>query len=292
LPLPAVGARVRCKGLTGAAELIGCLGRVLSHAEGARAKVVMDGPSGRVVGVRPQNLDVVVGLLDLLQFVPDLVKQEVLRRLDHPGLALLSRVSRGFRAVVESCSDLPRAGVSAEAPLKVVDFVVSGKLLAWAQANGCPWEARVCSLPAQGGRLEALRWAREHGCPWDEVTCLAAARGGHLSVLQWVRAHHCAWDRWTCEAAAEYGRLDLLRWVREHGCPWGTGTCDAAARGGSLDVLQWAREHGCLWDMGTWTHAARYGHLAVKWAREHGCQWEVNNTCMHAAHGGHLDVVE
>ena len=30
-PLPAVGARVRCQGLTGAAELNGCLGRVVSH---------------------------------------------------------------------------------------------------------------------------------------------------------------------------------------------------------------------------------------------------------------------
>ena len=49
LPLPAVGARVRCQGLTGAAELNGCHGRVLSH-EGARAKVRMDGPGGRVVG--------------------------------------------------------------------------------------------------------------------------------------------------------------------------------------------------------------------------------------------------
>ena len=56
--LPAVGARVRCEGLTGAAELNGCLGRVLSH-EGARAKVRMDGPGGRVVGVKPQNLVVV-----------------------------------------------------------------------------------------------------------------------------------------------------------------------------------------------------------------------------------------
>jgi hypothetical protein len=51
LPLPAVGARVRCEGLTGAAELNGCLGRVVSH-EGARAKVLMDGPGGRVVGVK------------------------------------------------------------------------------------------------------------------------------------------------------------------------------------------------------------------------------------------------
>ena len=71
LPLPAVRARVRCEGLTGAAELNGCLGRVVSH-EGARAKVRMDGPGGRVVGVRPQNLAVDVGLLDLLEALPSL----------------------------------------------------------------------------------------------------------------------------------------------------------------------------------------------------------------------------
>jgi len=47
LPLPAVGARVRCEGLTDAAAVLnGCLGRVESH-EGARARVVMDGPGGR-----------------------------------------------------------------------------------------------------------------------------------------------------------------------------------------------------------------------------------------------------
>ena len=64
LPLPAVGARVRCEGLTGAAELNGCLGRVVSH-EGARGKALNDGPDGRVVGVKSKNLAVVVGLLDL-----------------------------------------------------------------------------------------------------------------------------------------------------------------------------------------------------------------------------------
>jgi hypothetical protein len=31
LPQPAVGARVRCKGLTGAAELNGCLGRAVGR---------------------------------------------------------------------------------------------------------------------------------------------------------------------------------------------------------------------------------------------------------------------
>ena len=69
LPLPAVGARVRCGGLTEfahAAALNGYLGRVVGHA-GARARVQLDGPSGRVVGVKPQNLAVVIGLLDLLK---------------------------------------------------------------------------------------------------------------------------------------------------------------------------------------------------------------------------------
>ena len=55
-----MGARVRCEGLTGAAELNGCLGRVVSH-DGARAKVRMDAAGARVVGVKPQNLVVVVG---------------------------------------------------------------------------------------------------------------------------------------------------------------------------------------------------------------------------------------
>jgi hypothetical protein len=129
LPLPAVGARVRCEGLTGAAELNGCLGRVVSH-EGARARVVMDGPGGRVVGVEPQNLVVVIGLSDVLEALPDLVREEVLRRLDPTDLALVRRVDRAFTAAVES-SDLPRAGVGEEEPLEVSPFVGSVERLAW-----------------------------------------------------------------------------------------------------------------------------------------------------------------
>ena len=44
-PLPAVGARVRCKGLTGAAELNGCLGRVVSHEGVRRRKCEWTGPA-------------------------------------------------------------------------------------------------------------------------------------------------------------------------------------------------------------------------------------------------------
>ena len=55
-----MGAHVGCEVLTGAAESNGCLGRVVSY-RGARAKVRTDGSSGRVVGVKPQKLVVVVG---------------------------------------------------------------------------------------------------------------------------------------------------------------------------------------------------------------------------------------
>ena len=49
----------------------------------------------------------------------DLFREEVLRRLDPTDLALLRRVNRALRAAVEASSDLPRAGVSEEVPLKV-----------------------------------------------------------------------------------------------------------------------------------------------------------------------------
>jgi len=58
-----VGGRVRCEGLTGAPELNGCLGGVVSH-EGDRAKVRLDAAGARVVGVKPQNLVVIVAAGD------------------------------------------------------------------------------------------------------------------------------------------------------------------------------------------------------------------------------------
>ena len=245
LPLPVVGARVRCEGLTAAAELNSCLGRVVSH-EGARAKVRMDGPGGRLVGVKPQNLVVVVGLFDLLA-LPDVFRAEVLRRLDPTALALLRRVDHACRAAVESSSDLPRAGVSDEVPLKVSRFVRSVALLAWAKDHGCPWTEKTLSLTAEGGRLEVMRWAREHACPWDESTCAIAAAFGRLDVLKWARQQHCPWDATTCAFAAMYGQLEVLKWARQHGCPWDERTCRRAALRGQLEVLKWARQHHCPW---------------------------------------------
>ena len=137
LPLPAVGARVRCEGLTGAAELNGRLGRVVRH-EGARARVLMD-HRGRSVNVKPQNLVVVFELLNRLLEVPGLnFAREVLARLDPTDRALLAQVGRPWLAAVVS-SGLPRAGKRGAVPLMLKDVVVSVELLAWAKANGCQW---------------------------------------------------------------------------------------------------------------------------------------------------------
>ena len=196
--LPAVGARVRCEGLTGAAELNGCLGRVVSHKR-ARARVRMDGPGCCVVGVRPQNLVVVVGLLDLLEYLPDVFREDVLRRLGPADRAVLALVGKGFLAAVTAAaaaeggvaSDLPWAGKSAGVPLRLKEFVGCVARLAWAKANGLPWDARTCVFVAWGGRVEVLKWARKRDCPLDARTCEFAAHGGHLEALRWARQHDC-----------------------------------------------------------------------------------------------------
>jgi hypothetical protein len=129
-------------------------------------------------------------LLDrLLEDLPEVVERFVLPGLDPNALALLARVKRGWCAVVVS-SGLPRAGIAEGVPLMVTEFCGSVERLAWAKANGCPWDERTCASAARGGFLEVLRWAREHHCPWDWRTCASAARGGHLHVLRWAQENH------------------------------------------------------------------------------------------------------
>jgi len=89
-----------------------------------------------------------------------------------------------------------------------VDFLGSADQLAWARDNGCPWEAKTCSLAALRGHLEALQWARDNDCPWDLETCVDAALGGHLEVLRWAREHGCPWNEMT---------LCVRRWGRVPG---------------------------------------------------------------------------
>ena len=184
-------------------------------------------------------------LLSFLEEYPDLVRDEVLPRLDSTDRAVLAQVGPPLMAAVVA-SDLPRAGKSAGMPLRLKEFCGSVGRLAWARVNGCPWEMLTCAIAAKGGHLEVLEWAREHGCEWDELTCADAAEGGHLEVLQWARQHGCPWqeDLWEpdldcCYLAAANGHLEVLQWVRRHGCPWnqytGTGMC-CSGRGNRIPL--------------------------------------------------------
>ena len=103
-------------------------------------------------------------------------------------------MNRGLRVALESSSDLSRAGVSAEVPLEVGQFVGSVGLLAWAKENGCQWIERTFALAAEEGSLDVVQWARANWCPWDARTCRLAARGGQLEMLKWLREHGCPWD--------------------------------------------------------------------------------------------------
>jgi hypothetical protein len=120
-------------------------------------------------------------------------------------------------------------------------FVGSIKRLAWAKANGCPWEASTCAAIVRHGDIAVLKWAREHDCPWDACTCTYAAMGGHLEMLQWAREHSCPWNWQMCWSAVLHlplpGSMELLRWAREHGAPWDAATRDLAASMGYTDDL-------------------------------------------------------
>ena len=89
----------------------GCLGRVVSH-EGARAMVRMDGPGGRVGGVLPANLVVVVdGLLYLLENLSDVFAAEVLQRLGAADRAVLAPVGKCFLAAERGPGRKPGASL-------------------------------------------------------------------------------------------------------------------------------------------------------------------------------------
>ena len=132
--------------------------------------------AGAVPLAAPDEDDAPSELLGPLLEWPDLLGL-VLAQLDPTDCALLSRVSTPWLAAVVS-RGLPRAGKGAAVPLKLVDFVASVGMLAWAKANLCPWEEKTCVRITRGGHLEVLQWARENHCPWNEDTCANAARGG------------------------------------------------------------------------------------------------------------------
>jgi len=122
---------------------------------------------GAVALAAPPDADAASELLvPMLEEWPDLLGL-VLAQLDPTDYALLSRVGKPWLAAVVS-RGLPLAEKGCAVPLKLVDFVASVEMLAWAKANGCPWERRTCKRIARGGHLAVLMWAREHGCAWGE----------------------------------------------------------------------------------------------------------------------------
>jgi hypothetical protein len=180
-------------------------------------------------------------LAPLLEEWRDVLVKHVLAWLDPEDFAMLAQVGKPWLAVVVA-NKLPRAGKEGAVPLVLSHFVGSIERLAWAKANGCPWETRTCTYAAAGGQLEVLQWAREHGCPWFSMTCARAAAGGHLGVLKWAREHHFPWNVWTCAAAAAGGHLEVLRWARDNGCPWNANDCERVAEErGHVVVAQWVR---------------------------------------------------
>jgi len=238
-------------------------------------------------------------LLALIQDNPPALFKELVLRLNPTDLALLARAGPELRAAVVA-SGLPRAGVPGGVPLKICDCVGTVQRLAWAKANGCPWEAlnqheSVCSYAAYGGNLEVLQCAREHGGPWNEYTTGYAAQGGHLPVLLWAVDQGCPWDSDVCDGAAMSGNLQIMHWARAHNLHWNTLTSAYAAMGGHLEMLRWMREQEppCPWNLMTCAWAAERGHLAVlTWAQQQDppCPWD-GRTLQWASNDATLDYV-
>ncbi|ATE82202.1 Ankyrin repeat domain containing protein [Pandoravirus salinus] len=169
-------------------------------------------------------------------------------------------------------------------------------VIAWARANGCPWDARTCRAAVEHGNFEVFKWARDNGCPCDNWACAHAAQRGDFEMLKWARANGCPWSESTCVLAVEAGRFDILQWAHANGCLCGWATMRAAAKHGRFDILQWARANGASWNA-YWSpyvcaDAARIGRLdIVQWAHADGCPWEWPLASW-AAGEGHLDIVK
>jgi len=103
-----------------------------------------------------------------------LFEAEVLPRMDPTSRAVLAQVNRAGRDAVRLPAHLACAGRTVGVKLKLVDFVGSAGRLAFALANGCPWEARTCAFVARGGRgSTAVRGTGGRaGSPLSAGTCV------------------------------------------------------------------------------------------------------------------------
>jgi len=178
-------------------------------------------------------------LLLRLLALPDLFEQEVLKRLEPVDRTMVAQVGRPWLAAVLA-SGLPRLPKRPRVCLlRLREFCTSVERLAWARANGCPWNSVVYYDAILGGHLAALQWLREQGCPFGD--------GSVVKVSDYQLSEDIIFNviRDCCALAARCGQLEVLRWAREQNWPWSVSTCSMAAEGGHLELLQWAREHGC-----------------------------------------------
>jgi hypothetical protein len=143
------------------------------------------------------------------------------------------------------------------------------------------WEAAAA---ASFGHVLALEWLHVHGWGHNPAeVVLSAAGNGHVAVLEWVwRVHHIGCPRSVCAyiEAASAGHVTVLSWLYAHGWPFDEEPGDigmvgirtahyAAAENGHIGALNWLHDHGCMWDNMTCVHAARGGQLTVlQWLLE------------------------
>ena len=136
---------------------------------------------------------------------------------------------------------------------------------------------------------------------WSTIECSS------ISTLEWMW-NHFSWGKkdiegdvadqaWFCVQVAGTNKLELLEWAREvKHCEWNAMTIAAAALKGNLEMLKYCFSNGCPCDVEeSCVQAALGGHLdclrflfdKVKPSRKTEKEAAIQATC-----GGHLDILK
>jgi Ankyrin repeats (3 copies) len=138
-------------------------------------------------------------------------------------------------------------------------------VLRFLHVEGCPWGA-ASGAAARRGDFEALRWMWERGCPWCCDGILAdTASSGNVEMTAWVKQQPgVTCRRRAMAAAAAQGHTAVCEFLHAEGCPWDSSACSSAARNNHVDTLRWLREHDCFWNSDqSLIHAAEAGSVQV-----------------------------
>jgi len=190
-------------------------------------------------------------LLDLLQALPDLFEQEVLKRLDPTARTMLAQVGRPWLAAVVTAAGgsagslgsrrcwLPRLPKGVTVRLRLSEFCTSADRVAWAKANGChqggPKLSMSCVLkskgiatPEQVVAYEAAGGVVQLGEPsWvfsggERTGSNSRVRDAHITLIifgchKLARGCYCALAGARCRLRS-YGER---QWQRPRGSAWG-----------------------------------------------------------------------